>query len=60
MIIRYLHSHAGDKGWEPGNVPFSLDEARNILSDRCSAYWAIDASIGMWNCKNMTMACAPG
>jgi len=39
-------------------VPFSLNEARNILPDRCSAYWAIDESIGMWHCKNVAMACA--
>jgi large repetitive protein len=57
VIIRYLRSHAGDKG--KGKMPdvhgFSLAEASNIVLDHCSAYWAIDEDIGMWNCHDVTV-----
>ena len=57
VIIRYLRSHAGDKSHSklPDVHGFNLAESFNIVLDHCSAYWAIDEDIGMWNSHDVTV-----
>jgi pectate lyase len=50
VIVRYIRSRAGDNVSNE-NHGFSITSGKNIIIDHCSASWAVDETIDIWNTR---------